>query len=54
MVESWYLSANIVEGRVRYVCNEHVVSSEEGEERPERGIDSFRVGCTPVGGGKEA
>lgn len=25
-VESWYLSANIVDGRVRYVCKEQVVS----------------------------
>lgn len=25
-MESWYLSANIVDGRVRYVCKEQVVS----------------------------
>ena len=54
-MESWYLSANTVEGRVMNVCKLHVpVDAVRGGDSPLRGIVSFKVGCKPVGAGKLA
>ena len=54
-MESWYLSAKIVEGRVRKVCKLHVACEVvRGGDNVSRGIEIFKVGCKPVGAGKLA
>ena len=54
VVDNWYLSAKIPDGRVRYVWREQVVSGREGGGLSVlRGIDMVIVGCRPVGGAKE-
>jgi hypothetical protein len=55
VVESWYLSANIEDGKVRKACRLHTpVEDVVGIESASRAIESFRVGCNPVGEAKPA
>lgn len=44
--ESWYLSAKMTRGRVRWACREHVCSTEGGLASL---IRSWRPGWRPVG-----
>ena len=50
VVESLYLSANIVEGRVMNECKlQACLDAMAGGDRACRGMKSFKVGCKPVG-----
>jgi hypothetical protein len=50
LVESWYLSANIEDGSVTNACSlQAPVEDVVGIDMPSRAMESFIVGCKPVG-----